>query len=143
MTALRHLPQPPGRLDRRSNRLRGPRGAAFPVLAWASRGGQNHRPVGRHDPAPRRLARSGHPELAQRYAVPSNAAEMYGATGGWPPARSPLGTVRIRAISTGAASPVFAGIARVGAASRHRPGRLGPTVTGSATFPRPDQRLTT
>ena len=53
------------------------------------------------------------------YAVVSSTAELYGATGSLPAPRSLLGSVRIRVTPAPGASPVFAGIAPAGAASRY------------------------
>jgi hypothetical protein len=64
------------------------------------------------------------------YAVASTAADMYGATGGLSAVRPLLGTIRIHATSSSGASPVFAGIAPAGAASRYLAGVAYDTVRG-------------
>ena len=53
------------------------------------------------------------------YALASNTADPYGATGGLPAPRSLLGTVRIRVTPAPGAGPVFAGIAPAAPASRY------------------------
>jgi hypothetical protein len=53
------------------------------------------------------------------YAVASNTADPYGATGALPALRSLLGTVRIRVTPAHRAGPVFAGIAPAAPASRY------------------------
>lgn len=51
------------------------------------------------------------------YAVVSNTADLYGATGGLPAPRSLLGTIKVSVTPAPGAGPVFAGIAPAGAAS--------------------------
>jgi hypothetical protein len=53
------------------------------------------------------------------YAVASNTADPYGATGGLPAPRSLLGTVRIRVTPAHGTGPVFAGLAPAAPASRY------------------------
>jgi hypothetical protein len=64
------------------------------------------------------------------YAVVSSAADLYGATGGLPVARSLLGTVRISVTPAPGAGPVFAGIAPARAASHYLAGVSYDTVRG-------------
>ena len=62
------------------------------------------------------------------YAVVSSTADLYGATGGLPAARSLLGTVRISVTPAPGAGPVLAGIAPAGAASHYLAGAGYDTV---------------
>jgi hypothetical protein len=65
------------------------------------------------------------------YALASSAADMYGATSGWPGPRSLLGTIRVRVTPAGgSARPVFAGIAPASAARRYLAGTRYDTVSG-------------
>jgi hypothetical protein len=64
-------------------------------------------------------------------ALASRQIELYTATGGWDVARSLFGgTVRLHVTATGG-TPVFAGIARAGAADRYLSGMTYATVTGT------------
>jgi hypothetical protein len=64
------------------------------------------------------------------YALASAQIELYTPGGGWDVVRSLFGTVRLRVTSTQGGSPVFAGIARAGAADRYLSGMAYATVTG-------------
>ncbi len=62
------------------------------------------------------------------YVVASSPIQLP-AAGGWNPAPSLIGTVRIRVTSTSGATPVFVGIASADAASRYLSGVAGATVS--------------
>jgi Domain of unknown function (DUF4389) len=65
------------------------------------------------------------------YALASGQVELPSATGGWDAARSLFGTVRLRVTAAQPGTPVFAGIAPAGAASRYLSGTAYSTVTGN------------
>jgi hypothetical protein len=65
------------------------------------------------------------------YAVTSNTADPFGATGGLPVPHSLLGTVRIRVSSQRGAGRVFAGIAPAGLAGHYFAGVDHDTVRGT------------
>jgi hypothetical protein len=64
------------------------------------------------------------------HALASRQFELYAPTGSWDRARSLFGTVRLRVTATPGGAPVFAGIARAGAADRYLSGVAYTTVTG-------------
>jgi hypothetical protein len=64
------------------------------------------------------------------HALASRQFELYAPTGNWDRARSLFGTVRLRVTATPGGAPVFAGIARAGAADRYLSGVAYATVTG-------------
>ncbi|HET7243845.1 MAG TPA: DUF4389 domain-containing protein [Streptosporangiaceae bacterium] len=64
------------------------------------------------------------------HALASRQIELYTAAGGWDVAQSLFGTVRLRVTAT-EGTPVFAGIARAGAADRYLSGMAYATVTGT------------
>jgi hypothetical protein len=65
------------------------------------------------------------------YALASGQVELPSATGGWDAARSVFGTVRLRITAAQPGTPVFAGIAPAGAASRYLSGTAYSTVAGT------------
>jgi hypothetical protein len=66
------------------------------------------------------------------HALASHPFELYTSTGSWDAARSLFGTARLRVTATSGGAPVFAGIARAGAADRYLSGVAYATVTGIA-----------
>ena len=114
-------------MDRRPDRFRGDRRGPGGLLAGAAR---------RWSPTPHR--HGGYVDLGTQtyrttgHALASRQFELYAPTGNWDRARSLFGTVRLRVTATPGGAPVFAGIARAGAADRYLSGVAYATVTGIA-----------